>query len=75
MLRCNNCETYFEEKELVRIQLGDRDYYVCPDCLKAFLEEMDGMISSVPEEEEEEIKASWKADELYDEGRLGKAAI
>lgn len=75
MLRCRLCGSIFEEHNLVGITHGGKSYSVCPDCLESFLKETEDMVEEVPEEEVEDIRAEWRADERYDEEKLEREAI
>ena len=75
MLRCLICDSLFEEHNLVGITHEGKSYSVCPDCLESFLEETEDMVEEVPEDEEEDIRAEWDADERYDDEKLNREAI
>lgn len=70
MLRCSNCDSLLSERDVVSIVLDGKPYEVCPECLRAFLEDMEGTIEEVSPEEERYIRDEWDADERYDEMAL-----
>ena len=65
LLRCSNCGGYLEESELVRVQVSRKVWYMCPDCLESYCEDMEGTIDEVPADEEKEVREEWRADEEY----------
>ncbi len=70
MVRCLNCDGLFDEKELIKVTAGKKRYYLCPECLREFCEEMEESIVDIDEKEESEIRKELEADSLYDELKL-----
>lgn len=70
MLECTNCGALFGENELSRVAIGKKEWHVCPECLEAFCEEMEGTVKELSTEEEWAIRAEWDADERHDGRRV-----
>ena len=70
MVVCKNCDTLFDESEIISVTVKGLTYAVCPECLMEFLEEAQNDLVDVSPQEEKYICNEWEADERYDEMKL-----